>query len=81
MQWAPYSPDVNPIENLWALMKQEMYILYPWLKHAPDNEQTQRQLRSAARHAWWVIRDNALVRLSETMPHRVQAADGWYTKY
>lgn len=41
-------------------------------------------LRAAARHAWWIIRDSVLVRLSETMPHRVQAvidADGWYTKY
>ena len=61
MEWSPYSPDLNPIENLWALMKQEMYKLYPWLKHAPDNKQTLHQLRYAARHAWLNIKDQVLV--------------------
>jgi transposase len=23
--WPPYSPDLNPIENLWASMKAEIY--------------------------------------------------------
>jgi transposase len=25
MDWPPYSLDLNPIENLWALLKAEMY--------------------------------------------------------
>jgi transposase len=32
MSWPPYSPDLNPIENLWALMKAELYRLYPELE-------------------------------------------------
>jgi transposase len=32
----PYSPDLNPIENLWALMKAEIYRLYLELTHAED---------------------------------------------
>ncbi len=29
MEWPPYSPDLNPIENLWALLKKEAYKVYP----------------------------------------------------
>ena len=40
MDWPPYSPDLNLIKNLWALMKAEIYLLYPELEHAPDIEET-----------------------------------------
>ena len=29
MQWPPYSPDLNLIENLWALLKKEAHKVYP----------------------------------------------------
>ena len=29
MDWPPYSPDLNPIENIWALLKQKIYELRP----------------------------------------------------
>lgn len=41
-------------------------------------------LIDVAVEAWEEIADGLLERLSDTMPHRVQAvlrADGWYTKY
>jgi len=84
MIWPPYSPDLNPIENLWALMKAEIYRLYPELERAPDTEETLQQLIQAAKEAWWSIDQEVLRRLSATMPHRVAAvleAEGWYTKY
>lgn len=31
MKWLPYSPDFNTIENLWTLMKAEIYRAYPEL--------------------------------------------------
>ena len=25
MEWPPHSPDLNPIENLWALLRAAIY--------------------------------------------------------
>ena len=29
MEWPPISPDLNPIENLWAWLKLELHRYYP----------------------------------------------------
>lgn len=84
MKWPPYSPDLNPIKNLWALVKAEIYQLYPELDSAPDNEETLGRLIVASQEAWHSIDIGILHRLAMTMEHRVKAvldADGWYTKY
>ena len=84
MDWPPYSPDLNPIENLWSILKREIYRLHPDLEHARDTNETLRRLVAAAREAWANIRSDILVQLSETMPNRIEAviqANGWYTEY
>ena len=79
MVWPPYSPDLNPIKNIWALMKAIIYERYPKLEKASDNEETLQNLIEVAKEAWHAIDERVLRHLCESMPHRVQAvltADG-----
>jgi transposase len=84
MDWPPYSPDLNPIENLWALLKAEMYRQFPDLVGMENTERTLDYLIQCAIQTWELIAEHILNRLIDTMEHRVQAvlrANGWYTKY
>lgn len=84
MDWPPHSPDLNPIENLWALLKAKIYDLYPELLDMPNNNYTLEILVDAAQEAWDLLDQDILANLSDSMPRRVRAiieVDGWYTKY
>jgi transposase len=65
--WPPYSLDLNLIKNLWALVKAEIYRLYPELETAPDIEATLDLLVQAAQEAWHAINIGILYRLAMTM--------------
>ena len=84
MEWPPYSPDLNPIENLWALLKAEILKRHPELMQLPNNETTLDLLVDSAQEAWEGLDIEIFKHLSDTMPHRV--ADiikyaGWHTSY
>lgn len=84
MEWPPYSPDLNPIENLWALLKAKILKIRPELKAMPNNDSTWEILVDTAQEAWDMLDLDIFKNLSETMPHRVQDIikyEGWYTSY
>ncbi len=41
MEWPPYSPDLNPIENLWSLLKDAIYKRRPHLLKMQSNEEVE----------------------------------------
>jgi hypothetical protein len=77
MVWPACSPDMNPIEHLWAEVTRNINNQM----HQPTNV---RECHQAVVDAWAAIPLNTLRSLSESMPRRVralQAVRGGYTKY
>lgn len=65
MEWPPYSPDLNCIENAWAILKRA-------INNRPNPPHTLQDVSQAAVEEWDNIQQEVLDRLIESMPHRVQ---------
>jgi len=85
MVWPAYSPDMNPIEELWAYLKTELHRRYPDTRSLKgSNDEIKRKLQDRLWEVWWDIGEEVLNGLIDSMPRRVEAliaAWGWYTKY
>ena len=78
LPWAPQSPDMNIIENLWTLLKQEV----AKLPAATNREELKERILSAWKNLG--RRRDALKNLCDSMPRRVSAlvqSRGGPTKY
>ncbi|KAG1388229.1 hypothetical protein G6F60_013795 [Rhizopus arrhizus] len=77
LRWPPHSPDLNPIENLWSILKQRL-LQY---EKQPDG---MLELWSRVENVWESITQNECQKLIESMPKRIKAvynAKGGHTKY
>ena len=77
MKWPAHSPDLNPIENLWALLKKRVGA------RARDSDGV-FDLWALIEEEWGKITINECRKLVHSMPDRIQAvikARGGYTKY
>lgn len=75
--WPPFSPDLNPIERVWHLMKNYLQDNYPEVMGYPA-------LRKAVKDAWESVGQHEFEELITSMPARCQAvidANGLFTKY
>jgi transposase len=84
MGWPPYSPDLNLIENLWALLKAEIYRLHPELIDASNTAVTLDLLIRCAISTWETLGYELTNTLMDTMKNSVGAvleAKGCNTKY
>lgn len=63
LEWPPWSPDLNPIENLWNDLKRRVYNRFP---------QTMEQLEQFIREEWQATDLNFISRICRSMPDRLQ---------
>lgn len=89
LDWPPYSPDLNVIENFWRLLKLEVHNRQPHLRRLTGGpERKARQIKDAVLATIDQIQSeegwNLPQKLAESWPRRleaVRAAEGHRTKY
>lgn len=81
----PFSPDLNPIENLWRKLKELVYEVNPDIDFVMDGvDNIKEKLGEALQEAWLLIPQSYFNAVIESMSKRVEAviaANGWHTKY
>ena len=77
MEWPPQSPDLNPIEHLWGVLKRKLAAY----ERPPTS---MKELWERVQVEWEAISEQECQKLVESMPARIHAvlqAKGGYTKY
>ncbi len=75
--WSAYSPDLNPIETLWCIMKDYIQLHF-------GEKLSYDRLREACKEAWEAIGIETLRDQIASMPARCQACidvNGLHTKF
>jgi transposase len=85
MVWPPYSPDLNPIEHVWAELKKLVYKLHPELYSMTGSDTViKEKIKSAVYEVWEHLSDDFLYSLVDSMEERVEAvrlARGGYMQF
>lgn len=77
IEWPPFSPDLNPIEKVWNLMKNYVAENFPEIM-------SYNRLRDAVKEAWDKVSEYDLKELVDSIHDRCQAvidANGKHTRY
>ena len=77
LEWPAQSPDFNPIENLWMILKRQISTRDPPAK-------TVKELKAVVQEEWKKISVDNVKHLGKSMPKRAKLvikAKGFGTKY
>lgn len=75
LDWPPASPDLNPLENVWHVLKNLVY---------KRNPTTERHLRDFILEEWNNLPNNEVIQIAESFPRRLiklRESNGEYTGY
>ena len=62
LEWPPYSPDLNPIENIWGIMVEKL---------RKKNISSQSELIELVNHEWKEISQEQIDNWIDSMPGRI----------
>ncbi|EUC27183.1 hypothetical protein COCCADRAFT_63496, partial [Bipolaris zeicola 26-R-13] len=82
--WPAYSPDLNPIEHLWWILKKRMHQFYPQYSNYSATQEQWDGFCRALKDCWRRIPRRYIESLIGSMPRRLAAcrvSRGWQTKY
>jgi transposase len=84
MEWPPHSPDLNPIEPVWRLLKLKLFELHPGLVDMGQSENDWDFFKACMCEAWDALDQRKIDSLISSVPRRIAAvkrAKGYYTRY
>ena len=64
MVWPPASPDVNPIENLWSIVKRKLY-------EAGKQYHSKNELKEAIKECCKAVSSETIKNLTSSMDERL----------
>ena len=85
MLWPPYNSNLNPIEHLWFLFKEKVYVINSDIERmSGDDDKVREVLFEALFKVWQELDEYYFHDLVWSIKRRVKAIialEDWYTKY
>jgi hypothetical protein len=73
--WPLYSPDLNPIEHIWARLKGLLYELHPGVDDIVNKEAQKATLSEYLPEVWLLIQPDVIQGVLDSMPRRMSGEE------